>query len=77
VCEVIPGQSPKSKFYNKKGDGLPFYQGKKKITEKYIDSPKTWTTKITKEAKKDDVLMSVRAPVGSVNFATQKICIGR
>jgi type I restriction enzyme S subunit len=77
VCEVIPGQSPKSKFYNKNGEGVPFYQGKKEFTEKYIDSPKTWTTKITKEAKKDDVLMSVRAPVGPVNFATQKICIGR
>lgn len=73
VCEVIPGQSPKSKFYNKKGDGLPFYQGKKEFKEKYIDGPKTWTTNITKEAQKDDILMSVRAPVGPVNFATQKI----
>ena len=29
VCEVIAGQSPKGKYYNDKGDGLPFYQGKK------------------------------------------------
>ena len=77
VCEVISGQSPQSKFYNKNGDGLPFYQGKKGFTEKFIDSPNTWTTNITKEAQKDDILMSVRAPVGPVNFATQKICIGR
>jgi type I restriction enzyme S subunit len=32
---------------------------------------------VTKEAYKDDVLMSVRAPVGPVNFSVEKICIGR
>jgi type I restriction enzyme S subunit len=77
VCEVIAGQSPKSTFYNKVGEGMPFYQGKKDFTEKYIGEPTTWTTKITKEAQKNDILMSVRAPVGPVNFSTQKICIGR
>lgn len=77
VCEVIPGQSPKSKFYNDEGDGLPFYQGKKRFTEKFLDTPVKWTTNITKEAVDGDLLMSVRAPVGPVNFATQKICIGR
>ncbi|MBI9031716.1 restriction endonuclease subunit S [bacterium] len=77
VCEVIAGQSPESKFYNTIGEGLPFYQGKKEFADKFIGSPKTWTTKITKEAIANDVLMSVRAPVGPVNFANQKICIGR
>jgi type I restriction enzyme, S subunit len=77
VCEVIAGQSPEGKFYNKIGNGIPFYQGKKEYGEKYLGEPTTWTTKITKEAKEDDILMSVRAPVGPVNFATQKICIGR
>ena len=77
VCEVIAGQSPESKFYNVIGEGLPFYQGKKEFTDKYIGKPTKWTTKITKEAEKGDILMSVRAPVGPVNFSTQKICIGR
>jgi len=77
VCEVIAGQSPESKFYNKDGNGLPFYQGKKEFRDKVIGEPTTWTTKITKEAMKDDILMSVRAPVGPVNFASEKICIGR
>ena len=49
----------------------------KKNIEKNIGEPTTWTTKITKEAEEGDILMSVRAPVGPVNFATQKICIGR
>jgi len=77
VCKVIAGQSPEGKFYNFEGKGLPFYQGKKEYGEKYIGEPTTWTTKVTKEAETGDILMSVRAPVGPVNFATQKICIGR
>jgi type I restriction enzyme S subunit len=77
VCKVIAGQSPEGKYYNDNGNGLPFYQGKKEYGEKYIGEPTTWTTKITKEAEENDILMSVRAPVGPINFATQKICIGR
>lgn len=76
VCKVIAGQSPEGKFYNNIGNGMPFYQGKE-YREKYIGEPTTWTTKVTKEAEENDVLMSVRAPVGPINFATQKICIGR
>jgi len=77
VCDVIAGQSPEGKFYNDKGNGLSFYQGKKEFTDKYIGAPTKWTTKVTKEAEANDILMSVRAPVGPINFATQKICIGR
>lgn len=77
VCKVIAGQSPESKNYNNEAKGLPFYQGKKDFGEVYIDSPTVWTTEITKEANKNDILMSVRAPVGPVNIATKRICIGR
>ena len=77
VCKVIAGQSPEGKYYNKDEKGISFYQGKKEFGEKYIGEPTVWTTKVTKEAEANDVLMSVRAPVGPINFATQKICIGR
>jgi type I restriction enzyme S subunit len=77
ICDIIAGQSPEGKYYNKKEDGLPFYQGKKQFGEKYIRAPTTWTKFTTKEALEGDILMSVRAPVGPVNFATQRICIGR
>ncbi|MEJ5285410.1 MAG: N-6 DNA methylase [Brevinematales bacterium] len=77
VCEVIFGQSPESEYYNDRGDGTPFYQGKTEFTDKYIGAPRIWTTKETKIAEKGDILMSVRAPVGPVNIATQRICIGR
>lgn len=76
-CEVIAGQSPEGKFYNVSGNGLPFYQGKKEFGDRYIGAPQKWTTKITKEAKAGDILMSVRAPVGPINFSTEHICIGR
>ncbi|MCD6374912.1 MAG: restriction endonuclease subunit S [Caldisericaceae bacterium] len=77
VCSVIAGQSPEGKYYNANSDGLPFYQGKKGFKDKYIEEPTKWTTKVTKEAIAGDILMSVRAPVGPVNFSTQRICIGR
>jgi type I restriction enzyme S subunit len=77
LCEVIAGQSPEGKFYNTDGKGMPFYQGKKDFGEKFIEDPTTWTTQATKIARKGDILMSVRAPVGPVNFATDEICIGR
>ena len=77
VCEVIAGQSPQGKFYNTEGKGMPFYQGKKDFGEKFISVPTTWTTQTTKIVREGDILMSVRAPVGPVNFATGEICIGR
>lgn len=77
IAKVISGQSPGGQYYNNEGNGMPFYQGKTEFGDRYIGQPKTWTTQITKVAEKEDILMSVRAPVGPVNFSTQKICIGR
>ncbi len=77
ACEVVAGQSPAGSSYNSDSKGLPFYQGKKEFDERYIGPPTTWTTEVTKRAKANDILMSVRAPVGPINFATQEICIGR
>lgn len=77
VAEVIAGQSPEGVYYNSTGEGIPFYQGKKEFGDKFLGNPTTWTSKITKLAQSGDILMSVRAPVGPINFATQEICIGR
>ena len=70
------GQSPRSKTYNTAGNGMPFLQGRKTFGRIYpiID---TWTTNPIKIAKENEILMSVRAPVGDMNFANQEICIGR
>lgn len=77
ICDIISGQSPDSKYYNTEGIGTPFYQGKTEFTDKYLGKPTKWTTYVTKEALPNDILMSVRAPVGPVNISNQKMCIGR
>jgi type I restriction enzyme M protein len=77
VADVISGQSPEGKFYNDTREGLPFYQGKTEFGERYIGRPKKWTTQVTKTAEAEDILLSVRAPVGPVNIASETICIGR
>ncbi len=74
---MIAGQSPEGRFYNELRQGLPFYQGKKDFGERALKPPTTWTSQTTKEALPGDILMSVRAPVGPINFATERICIGR
>jgi type I restriction enzyme S subunit len=77
AAKIIAGQSPASSTYNLTGDGLPFFQGKADFQEMY-PSVRMWcTSKKRKEAEAGDILISVRAPVGSVNICNQKSIIGR
>ena len=76
VAEIIMGQSPSSQYYNTDGKGLPFFQGKAEFGELY-PKPLKWCSQPNKVAQKDDVLMSVRAPVGPTNLAISECCIGR
>jgi type I restriction enzyme S subunit len=46
-ASVIAGQWPEGKFYNRSGQGLPFYQGKKDFGERELQAPTTWTTQTT------------------------------
>ncbi len=77
VCEVVAGQSPEGQFYNEEGEGTPFYQGKTEFTNLYLGEPRKWTTMVTKMAYENDIVMSVRAPVGPVNIVKNPVCIGR
>jgi len=76
IADVIMGQSPKSEFYNEYGKGLPFFQGRAEFGYLYPEVKK-WCTKPTKIAMRDDVLMTVRAPVGDLNIAKEECIIGR
>ena len=76
IADVTMGQSPQSKFYNEDYEGMPFLQGNKTFGDKY-PTFELYTTSIKKVAEKGTVLMSVRAPVGDLNIATEDICIGR
>lgn len=76
IANVIAGQSPPSETYNEKGDGLPFLQGNADFSFEY-PVPELWCSAPVRIAKKDDTLISVRAPVGEVNRADQSYAIGR
>ena len=77
VCNVVAGQSPPGESYNTTGQGTPFYQGKTEFGPMCIGEPVKWTTNPQRFAETGNILMSVRAPVGPVNFATEHVCIGR
>ena len=74
--EIVMGQSPPSSSYNQEGKGMPFIQGAAEFGHVYV-RPQMFTTKPLKIAKKDDIIISVRAPVGDVNIAPFELCIGR
>lgn len=77
IATITMGQSPDGKTYNTEGKGMRFYQGKTEFGDLYIGDAVTWTTDPTRIAEANDVLMSVRAPVGSTNIATNTCCLGR
>ena len=77
IADITMGQSPLSQSYNIDKKGLPFYQGKIEFGDIYIKEPIIYCNSPIKIVEKNDILMSVRAPVGDVNIATQKSCIGR
>ena len=74
--DLTMGQSPPGSTYNEDGDGLPFFQGRTDFgflyptTRRYCNAP-------TRIAEPDDTLVSVRAPVGDINMAWDRCCIGR
>ena len=76
IIEIEMGQSPKSEFYNQTGEGLPFLQGNRTFGDKYPYFD-TYCTENKKIANKNDVIMSVRAPVGDLNIAQTQISLGR
>ena len=76
TCLVIQGQSPPGETYNTDGVGMPFLQGKAEFGETYPQAVKHCSAP-SKIAEPDDVLISVRAPVGPTNLCAVQSCIGR
>jgi len=73
---VTMGQSPKSEFYNDEKKGLPFHQGVKDYSERF-PTDITYSTEGKRYAIENDIIFSVRAPVGRINVAKNKIILGR
>lgn len=76
IANITMGQSPEGSSYNECGKGTIFYQGSTDFGIRF-PSVRMYTTAPTRFAKKGDILMSVRAPVGAVNIANTDCCIGR
>ncbi|HEB9338556.1 TPA: restriction endonuclease subunit S [Campylobacter coli] len=80
ICEIVMGQSPNGNcIFNKdkNKDLIEFHQGKIAFSDKYINKSDFVTSDIRKIAKKNSVVLSVRAPVGEVNITSEDIAIGR
>jgi type I restriction enzyme S subunit len=76
VCEVIAGQSPPSSTYNQENKGIPFFQGKADFGDLY-PTVRYWCDEPKKISVPNDILFSVRAPVGPTNINNIEACIGR
>ena len=70
------GQAPPGKTYNEDGDGMPFFQGRADFGFRYPTNRK-FCAAPKRTAHPDDTLVSVRAPIGSLNMAYDECCIGR
>lgn len=76
VCSIKMGQSPASDSYNDNGKGVPFFQGNADFGERYPVARK-WCSAPLKMAEPEDILISVRAPIGALNYTKEECCIGR
>ena len=76
IADIIMGTSPSGSSYNTEGIGEVFYQGRAEFGFRF---PKRnmYTTEAKRFAEVDTVLVSVRAPVGDINVAEERCCIGR
>ncbi|HHV6876791.1 TPA: restriction endonuclease subunit S [Haemophilus influenzae] len=74
--DVVMGQSPKGETYNENKQGMLFYQGRAEFGWRF-PTPRLFTTDPKRIAEQNSILMSIRAPVGDINIALEKCCIGR
>ena len=76
IANITMGQSPPGDSYNEGNIGTVFYQGCTDFGTRFPSNRK-FTTKPSRFARKSDILLSVRAPVGAMNIANEECCIGR
>jgi len=76
IANITMGQSPEGSSYNDDGIGEIFFQGSTDFGWRY-PTIRQYTTQPSRRAKAGDILLSVRAPVGTLNIADNDCCIGR
>lgn len=76
IANITMGQSPSGSSYNEDGIGAIFFQGRAEFSFRF-PTIRLYTTEPKRMACANDILMSVRAPVGDLNIAHTDCCIGR
>lgn len=76
IATITMGQSPSGSTYNEDANGEVFYQGRAEFGFRFPNR-RLFTTEPKRMAETGDVLLSVRAPVGDLNVAYERCCIGR
>jgi len=76
IANITMGQSPPGESYNEENQGMIFFQGCTDFGNRF-PTVRQFTTQPTRFAKTGDILLSVRAPVGTLNIAKEYCCIGR
>ena len=76
IADITMGQSPSGSSYNDDGIGAIFFQGRAEFSFRF-PTIRLYTTEPKRMACANDILMSVRAPVGDLNIAHTDCCIGR
>lgn len=76
VVQITMGQSPNSENYTDNPNDYILVQGNADMKNGRV-VPRVWTTQVTKEAKKNDLILSVRAPVGDIGKTDYSVVIGR
>ncbi|WP_339101984.1 restriction endonuclease subunit S [Candidatus Enterococcus clewellii] len=76
IVEITMGQSPSSENYTDNPDDYILVQGNADMKNGRV-VPRVWTTQVTKEARRGDLILSVRAPVGDIGKTDFEVVLGR
>ncbi|EGP5109130.1 restriction endonuclease subunit S [Enterococcus faecium] len=76
IVQITMGQSPNSENYTENPEDYILVQGNADMKNNRV-VPRVWTTQITKQAEKGDLILSVRAPVGDIGKTDYDVVLGR
>lgn len=76
VCEITMGQSPDGSTYSDTPSDYILVQGNADLKDGWV-CPRIWTTQKTKTAEAGDLIMSVRAPAGTMGKTAYNVVLGR
>ena len=76
TVQIIMGQSPDGSTYSEKPSDYILVQGNADLENGWV-KPRVWTTQKTKFGNAGDLIMSVRAPAGSMGKTAYNVVLGR